>query len=303
MLPSAPAVLAEPTSPAAPFNFVKIRHAGHPRTAPSNNPRKTVAKNSGPLSSCLLTGCPSQPGSGMRTVIARAITPAGTAAAEQPRSSPPAPPPSPAAPTQATPAKLSCPVLNAPALSRVPCGTRTASTLDAGLCAGSAASRLSWCRASGFASREARLFLSSTGSPQALSGSSKARPVGPSIPPAAGQRCPRWCADLDDEPIPPTTHMSPRNTECAVLDTRKATPNSTPRGGQIQPRQRGCRDGMSPLETENPPATRIRTGWSEEVCADAHACLVARRTTVGIADHGCAGDSRQDDSSAGGLPA
>jgi len=60
---------------------------------------------------------------------------------------------------------------------------------------------------------------------------------------------------------------------------------------------------MSPLETENPPATRIRTGWSEEVCADAHACLVARRTTVGIADHGCAGDSRQDDSSAGGLPA
>jgi len=40
------------------------------------------------------------------------LTPAGTAAAEQPRSSPPAPPPSPAAPTQATPAKLSCPVHN-----------------------------------------------------------------------------------------------------------------------------------------------------------------------------------------------
>ena len=57
------------------------------------------------------------------------------------------PPPSPAAPTQATPAELSCPVLNPPALSRLPCGTRTASTLDAGLCAGSAALRLPWCRA------------------------------------------------------------------------------------------------------------------------------------------------------------
>jgi len=57
----------------------------------------------------------------------RPMPPAGTAAAEQPRSSPPAPPPSPAAPTQATPAELSCPVLPAPALSRLPCGTRTAS--------------------------------------------------------------------------------------------------------------------------------------------------------------------------------
>jgi hypothetical protein len=45
-----------------------------------------------------------------------------------------APPPSPAAPTQATPAKLSCPVLNAPALSRLQCGTCTAPTLGAGWC-------------------------------------------------------------------------------------------------------------------------------------------------------------------------
>ena len=67
-------------------------------------------------------------------------------------------PPSPAAPAQATPATLSCPVLNPPALSRLRGGTRTASTLDVGLCAGSAASRPPWCRASGFASREARLF-------------------------------------------------------------------------------------------------------------------------------------------------
>ena len=67
-------------------------------------------------------------------------------------------PPSPAAPTKTTPAKLSWSLLHAPALSRPRCGTRTASTLDAGLCAGSAALRLPWCRASGFASRDARLF-------------------------------------------------------------------------------------------------------------------------------------------------
>ena len=60
MLPSAPAVLAGPTSPAAPFNFAKIRHAGHRRTAPSNNPRKTVAKNSGPLS-CPVLNAPAIP--------------------------------------------------------------------------------------------------------------------------------------------------------------------------------------------------------------------------------------------------
>ena len=62
----------------------------------------------------------------------RPKTPAGTATAEQPRSSPPAPPPSPAAPTQATPAELSCPVLNTPALSRLPCGTCTAPSVGAG---------------------------------------------------------------------------------------------------------------------------------------------------------------------------
>ena len=42
-----------------------------------------------------------------KQVRAVPLTPAGTAAAKQPRSSPPAPPPSPAAPTQATPAELS----------------------------------------------------------------------------------------------------------------------------------------------------------------------------------------------------
>ena len=56
-----------------------------------------------------------------KQVRAVPLTPAGTTAAKQPRSSPPAPPPSPAAPTQATPAKLSCPVLNPPALSRPRC--------------------------------------------------------------------------------------------------------------------------------------------------------------------------------------
>ncbi len=66
-----------------------------------------------------------------KQVPAVPLTPAGTAAAEQPRSSPPAPPPSPAAPTQAT-AKLSCPVLNPPALSRLPCGTCTAPSVGAG---------------------------------------------------------------------------------------------------------------------------------------------------------------------------
>ena len=43
-------------------------------------------------------------------------------------------PPSPAAPTQTTPAELSCPVLNPPALSRLQCGTCTAPTLGAGWC-------------------------------------------------------------------------------------------------------------------------------------------------------------------------
>ncbi len=42
--------------------------------------------------------------------------------------------------------------------SRLQCGIRTASTLDAGLCAGSAAQRLPWCRASVFARRVARLL-------------------------------------------------------------------------------------------------------------------------------------------------
>jgi len=72
-------------------------------------------------------------------------------------------PPSPAAPTKTTPAKLSWSLLHAPALSRLLCGTRTASTLDAGLCAGSAAKRLPWCRA------PRDFFESSAGSPQALS--------------------------------------------------------------------------------------------------------------------------------------
>ncbi len=42
--------------------------------------------------------------------------------------------------------------------SRLQCGTRTASTLAAGLCAWSAAQRLPWCRASVFARRVARLL-------------------------------------------------------------------------------------------------------------------------------------------------
>jgi hypothetical protein len=88
MLPSAPAVLAGPTLPAAPFNFVKIRPAGHRRTAPSNNPRKTVAKNSGPLSRFMLTPSHAQPGSVMLTVVPRATkTPRWHACCEEKSSS------------------------------------------------------------------------------------------------------------------------------------------------------------------------------------------------------------------------
>ena len=65
-----------------------------------------------------------------------------------------------------------------PALTRLRCGTRTASTLAAGLCAGSAALRLPWCRASGFASREARLFRLFCHPPSSIPASApKCRPL------------------------------------------------------------------------------------------------------------------------------
>jgi hypothetical protein len=125
-----------------------------------------------------------------KQVRAVPLTPAGTAAAEQPRSSPPTPPPSPAAPTQATPAKLSCPVLNPPALlcpaacfallhgSRRRCGTRTASTLDAGLCAGSAR------RLTGFRGVEHPASQAGTLDSSASSATSTTPPTGGSSSPA-----------------------------------------------------------------------------------------------------------------------
>ena len=139
-------------------------------TRPSSAPAK--------LSHLMRRGSHAQSLLAMRTVVARAMkTPArhtGCGKKEQPvRRSPmrnaalrrarfvvPLPP-SPAAPTQTTPAELSCPVLNAPALSRLQCGTCTAPTLGAGWCR-VAAKRLPWCRAS------LDFFESLTGSPQAL---------------------------------------------------------------------------------------------------------------------------------------
>jgi len=101
------------------------------------------------LSHLMRRGSPAQSLLAMTTVVARAMkTPArhtGCGKKEQPvRRSPmrnaalrrarfvvPLPP-SPAAPTQTTPAKLSWSVLQAPALSRLPCGTCTAPSVGAG---------------------------------------------------------------------------------------------------------------------------------------------------------------------------
>ena len=123
-----------------------------------------------------------------KQVRAVPLPPAGTAAAEQPRSSPPAPPPSPAAPTQATPAELSCPVLNTPALSRLPCGTCTAPDLRGRLGAGSPRSCIGvpWCRAkldffeslTGPVHHSLRRRCIHTASFHSLS-SSRSRPFGP----------------------------------------------------------------------------------------------------------------------------
>jgi len=67
-------------------------------------------------------------------------------------------PPSPAAPTQTTPAKLSWSVLQAPALTRLPCGNCTAPSVGAGLLPGHPETRLQRRARGSTVSRVARLL-------------------------------------------------------------------------------------------------------------------------------------------------
>jgi hypothetical protein len=121
-------------------------------------------------------------------------------------------PPSPSAPTQATPAKLSCPVLNPPALSRFPCGTCTAPSVGAGwvpfhrdksgfhgveLCSTSSSLRQA----------PHRLFRQQHSRPHRLRGTSS-RPAGPLIPPSAGERHAEGVPHQQDNVWPQATSIT-----------------------------------------------------------------------------------------------